>query len=601
MKKISILILSLVLVFKFDLKAQNGVQRVIPSSPIASLLGVYGQIPVSMFTGVPSVEIPLGNVSIEDVSIPIAMNYYGGGVRPDNHASWTGVGFNLFAGGVITRRTNGQIDEMENVELIRNPPVPDLLSYYKNFGELNNEQWFTKESIVKYMTTVPAKDVRPLPGPDEFIFNFGGYTGSFLYDHYGKWQVKSESPLKLSIQEETASDFKYPGLGYIFSTKRTFYKFTIVTPDGTNYIFGGSPEAVEFTATGTFNNSSGYNPEFNSTAWYLSKIITRNGKEVNFKYESDGLTKEIQETRVLSSYNLGNQAGASSSSATDNLSLITGSYLSEIVAPNQIIKFYRSKSTELEGPTANSSTVHPSRIPLLQYLTNGSVKEFKLDSISFQSNKVELKKIIFSYTQNTSSRLFLERIQQKGQDGQYNSPYKFFYNPIVLPKYNSGETDHWGFYNANKWSDNASGYFERSREPNPDYMQAGILTSIVYPTGGSTQFEYEPHRYSNIVKRSDPLYELISTSNTDAGGVRIRKITHNDGISKENRVVEYFYVKDYQLGGTKSSGILAGIPVYTDAGATDSYNYSFTYSFPVEQLSFTNGNHITYSEVVEKK
>lgn len=42
---------------------------------------------------------------------------------------------------------------------------------------------------------------------------------------------------------------------------------------------------------------------------------------------------------------------------------------------------------------------------------------------------------------------------------------------------------------------------ERKRQPNPDVMDAEILTRIYYPTGGYTTFEYEPHNYSRVMKK----------------------------------------------------------------------------------------------------
>ena len=51
------------------------------------------------------------------------------------------------------------------------------------------------------------------------------------------------------------------------------------------------------------------------------------------------------------------------------------------------------------------------------------------------------------------------------------------------------------------------------RSPDEEAMQAGILTSVTYPTGGRTEFSYEAHRY-------------IDDDGTPrmAGGLRIRQI-----------------------------------------------------------------------------
>ena len=43
--------------------------------------------------------------------IPISMTYHGSGVRPDQHPGWVGLGWNLNAGGCISRIVNGLPDE----------------------------------------------------------------------------------------------------------------------------------------------------------------------------------------------------------------------------------------------------------------------------------------------------------------------------------------------------------------------------------------------------------------------------------------------------------------------------------------------------------
>lgn len=51
------------------------------------------------------------------------------------------------------------------------------------------------------------------------------------------------------------------------------------------------------------------------------------------------------------------------------------------------------------------------------------------------------------------------------------------------------------------------------RSPDEEAMQAGILTSVTYPTGGRTEFSYEAHRYID----DDGAPRM-------AGGLRIRQI-----------------------------------------------------------------------------
>lgn len=80
-------------------------------SPNAASLGEYGEVPVSPFTGIPQIEIPLYEIKVGDYTLPISMSYHAGGVRPDQHPGWTGLGWTLNAGGCISRVVNDMPDE----------------------------------------------------------------------------------------------------------------------------------------------------------------------------------------------------------------------------------------------------------------------------------------------------------------------------------------------------------------------------------------------------------------------------------------------------------------------------------------------------------
>lgn len=81
--------------------------KVIPSSPEAGALGKYAEWPVSMYTGVPNINIPLYGIKIQGVDLPIGLSYHSGGVKVDDVSSWAGVGWSLTAGGAITRTVVG--------------------------------------------------------------------------------------------------------------------------------------------------------------------------------------------------------------------------------------------------------------------------------------------------------------------------------------------------------------------------------------------------------------------------------------------------------------------------------------------------------------
>jgi len=72
-------------------------------APEAASLGKYGDVGVSYFTGNPNISIPLYNLTVRDVSMPITLDYESSGVRVNSLPTWAGQNWTLNVGGVITR------------------------------------------------------------------------------------------------------------------------------------------------------------------------------------------------------------------------------------------------------------------------------------------------------------------------------------------------------------------------------------------------------------------------------------------------------------------------------------------------------------------
>lgn len=96
-------------------QAQSPVTDAYLKSPNMASLGEYGEIPVSLYTGSVQVDIPMYTLVSGNHSINMSLSYHGGGVRPDTHPGWVGMGWTLFAGGSITRVIGGLPDECDKI------------------------------------------------------------------------------------------------------------------------------------------------------------------------------------------------------------------------------------------------------------------------------------------------------------------------------------------------------------------------------------------------------------------------------------------------------------------------------------------------------
>lgn len=132
-----------IFIFLVGLLGNNIMYAQIPASsqslpsPNVAALGLYGEIPVSKFTGMPDISVPLYEVPVGDLKLPFSLNYHAAGIRPDQHPGWVGMGWNLNTGGVVSRTVKGKPDDCN----VKNHTYLMNMGYYFHSETLNTPQW----------------------------------------------------------------------------------------------------------------------------------------------------------------------------------------------------------------------------------------------------------------------------------------------------------------------------------------------------------------------------------------------------------------------------------------------------------------------------
>ena len=620
-------------------------------SPNASSLGLYGNIPINYFTGIPDINIPLFEINENDMKVPISLNYHTASVKANNHPGWVGLGWNLIAGGAITRIQNGMPDELE--------ADYGTLGYYANYNKLNVDNWSSSTKLKEYAWNFDNVLDNYEVCPDEFYFNFLGYSGKFYLDHLGIWKVSSDQFIRVLFDPingfltagelRTGISNKMPGVSQTYF-KRYFNKFTLITPDGFQYEFGGK-NATEYSV----NYRDRLNAPVVPTTWYLVKITSPHGEQITFDYEPGNLICSLGQSYSSYMYSKSGSEFLETDCSTfkteylrspANGFLIFPVYLKYINSNLYNIVFETSISQELRYDPWDmdydyiaTPNPNPNTMNWYYYFTELSEIQWrKLDRLIIKSKinsfSLPIKKYEFGYANlaNPSidpktERLKLTTIQEfsLNSDGSENSShpqFKIFYNQTKLPNYCVDEVDHWGYYNGCGGIPLTGGSFidrylttrEPDASPNGIYLKAELIEKINYPTGGYTLFEFEPNTYSQIVLSDRtmlyPFDNPQPTDNKRAGGVRIKKISSYSSESDEPLVKEFFYVINYtnnsNINNLTSSGILGGESKYYWGGyhAKDTNNnlYSYNVFSSGSLLPFgynTQGSHIGYSEVYE--
>ncbi|MDC8104825.1 hypothetical protein ACNFU2_08335 [Chryseobacterium sp. PTM-20240506] len=592
-----------------------------PQSPNSTAFAINGKIPVNMYKGTPSLSIPLFSNSIGGKPFEISLNYNVKSVKPEIIPTWTGLGWNLEVGGTISRIVNGGVDEVYQ----NNIPPYNKFSYLDNYSTLDNPSWASQQALQTYsqnnLQYIASNEWGVVPGPDEFILNFCGITGSFYLNEKGQWIGRTRDGRTFKITYGYKYDFKLNekailGGDYIApkttTIKRILYGFTIIFDDGTEAVFGNDDNALEFTSTD--ENIDTFNPQVFVSNWYLKEIKFTDNKKILFSYVRDERAVFLNNKGGYVFYNK-KDAGpwTNNSSSGGNLNQIGtnrlhNTYLDKIEGEDFIIRFNKSLSNQKEygdfdyaiGTWGGFYTHHMSSYRNFKHW-------YKLDNISIEDKMGHVvKSILFNYNNIPSDRLLLNELIINGIE-----KYKFLYNAQKLPDYLSTSTDEWGYYNGNTLlSSNTSNLspeqlrdflknnYPQSKAPSLSFSRASTLEQVIYPTGGSTYFTYELNTYSKYGEKEitqSPL-KISSTANDEfAGGLRIQKIkscNENNNCFQKN----YSYLND----DGRSSGILPYKPLYIIEGSEVSPNLSFwEWSSHSYQRLKDEDNSIGYSKVTE--
>jgi len=603
-------------------------QQIAVHSPTAANLGLYGEIPVSYYTGTPNISIPLYEIKGKQITIPVRLSYHPAGIRPEIHPGPVGLGWSLQAGGVISRTVRGNGPD-ENQRENRSGMVEGYLSY--TGGWIAQSNWkdnaknglnnncFACSNTVHNMA--PYSDLEP----DEFSFSVLNISGKFYFDHTGQIQVQCDNPVEVIFNNEfIRPDAAGISLDYSYSmySNRAFKSFTIIDEQGTEYHFGGA-SAMEFSDPISYgNNGNNFGipatGEFlQATSWFLTQIKSADEVDViNFEYERGPFVSQLYRSYNYYSYSGAGMSGTEYNSITKDGTLISPVYLKRIARVNgEDITFSYTQSNDIKYSYNDYNAVFQyassndykllemtSAIPRFQSNVPSNkfdrIQWLKLDAIFVKKTVNEsLRQINFVYNNNSSERLFLDSVKIYGNETLLTPPMKYAFtykNKSRLPaQYLTCITDHWGFNNGKPYS---SSFNSQSKAPDAYYTDSGVLSEIRYPTGGATQFEYELNDYAKVVNTKNR--SVVTSQSGTASGLRIKKII------TDNIVREFFYRETPT--SSVSSGILNMLPQYTySINGTDCSGYSFnksvTRSMPVIPLTKDNeGLYIGYTYVCER-
>lgn len=580
---------------------------------------------VELATGTLKVGIPLYEIKLDDISVPISLNYSALGLKANQAPGCVGMGWELNAGGKITTIVNGRPDyESRGLPGYNESP---LLQLSETNVSLN------LETNVAHRTFASEA----LNGEQDAAYDVYSYS---LPNGGGKFMRT----------KNTLLTFPYNPLFNITSKGLT-------NGDGVFYQFSpGETKSIKKRKFYTDDDTPQYTTDWKNEYEYASaevlSLITssRNKDSVVFLYEyyTNQLNPSPRITTTVS-MPLTKQV---------NYNASTGIWNTD---PKYLIKEPSYSKTEVS--VINSSRIKSIIFPYGRVIFDYDPDykgEDVLSAITVQEkqgmNYNLLRKITFGYFKGISH--YLTGVDIADKNNAVINSWHFNYNDYMPVNYgyNIEETkaqDRWGFYNGKTANqtlledpakilalqtknhypiyniDSEGGSFipVASREAkllngvgvsvlrfaDRDFVFSealkGTLKNLLTPTGALIQYEYEPHQFQHRVNTNGNLSTEIRTG----GGIRIKSITQYESGSlamlskKDYKYGMLGYGEGYSLAELESgfgivsypANVLTSNGVYGTSGNPSAFtaqNLSIL-SHPVNDMSYYGGSYGIYHNV----
>ena len=299
--------------------------NVTPPSPNVQAMQKYGDIPVSAYTGVPNISIPIYTAKFRDISIPISLSYHASGIKVAEEASQVGLGWVLNAGGQISRNIIGGDDFVGG-----NYFDASIMDIDAGQGPQNKVQ---RGCVLQMFNTTPvgnttySYDVTPYITdlkdfqPDQYYYNFPGHSGKFVMTRTFQAILQKQEPIQITCQSPSGGSWE------------------VKSEDG--YIY-------DFALQETYTNPGATSPHI--CAWYLTKITSPTGNNATFNYTANPTVTQGLGTysEIRDDYQFTTAPGLQGASAQPYQYGVTASpvystqLLTSIDLPDSRVQFYYS-------------------------------------------------------------------------------------------------------------------------------------------------------------------------------------------------------------------------------------------------------------------
>jgi YD repeat-containing protein len=551
--------------------------QVIPPSPQAAALGRFGNVPINYHTGSPRIEIPLYTLAGKYISMPVVLSYDANAVTVGSLPSWTGLGWSLQAGGVITRSVQGSPDmawnyyEWESNYVGQADPNMDFAG--KNMPEQPATPPDAAGSILEnnFLYEVAGGNIEIQP--DVYFFSLPGYSGSFIVTRHKQIIMRDYSDWKVEANWGTVSYPANPALGFSAEAPFEIVSFTLTDPAGNRYVFGDVERTESLSDISLAEPSPSVSPPQYRyvSAWHLSSISSCDNME-RIVLEHGKISEDVPgnaepyvapiNIEANKSVTLPVSPQTQNSCCGGTLGYLSAGDGTGVGAAPHISgrRYLRSATLRIGSEGAERLVFSPSHpgtaLPDAEKSSGIQLDQIKLQR-RWQGEWEDAIGFFMGYDFSTG-RLTLKNVQERSlATAESKPPYEFSYHSGALPETASNSIDFWGYYNgaANsilvpRVQTTAGGVWYNAggadRKAAGDLR--GTLSRIKYPAGGATELAFEGHTVEPMLNIGDKV-----------GGFRIARLTDYTETGERASMRTFRYVEE---NGAPSGELLQDLKLY---------------------------------------
>jgi len=525
----------------------DNINQMYPAAPTSNNLMKFEEVPVSNYTGIPDIKIPITNISTKSpgVKVNVSLNYHPNTAKPEDKSSEVGLGWSLFAGGSISRTVINGPDGDVVIQNVHQPAKTGI--YYDEFSP-GSETNLTRKFLDSLETAGTYVPILVSPTYNSFLnfaykacylnlfdteydlyqYNFMGYSGRFI--------IKKNSSNQLYVQKLDENNLKIEISSLNPNKTYDANSFTITDELGNKYIFNVTEDSqiTSYSHRIGFNGYTSdnmYNVGTITSAFHLSEVQGVLGDTlVKFNYyplspvfftTNSSITRNVWnpiENSYTYPHNFGNVIPAVEEFSKNTINTQTRLLKDiEVVGRGKINLSYLQNRID-------TNYGNPNQLSKLDYIQVLNPAGNIMDTYKFNYSNFS-----FDLQGTQEYRLKLDNVSVFDASQQKKYDYQLKYTTDIPLSSSKLNIDHWGWFNCIKPTDNVLS----ARTPSPACIKYNILESIKLPTGGVQKYNFESNTYSFIGSEPADIYD-----NPDNWNSNNYTTTHS---GSQQNVKNYFF------------------------------------------------------------